>query len=636
MKVLRVGFTLTSFRFDYTPDWEFRQVSFGGCRSTAKSYDDGVTIQDVVVQYENRLLELHAGIAQLRLPHALAAGVLTIALGLFVALGFCAIRGQVSFLWPSLPIPVAAASARRIQRTRRSRSRMWRLICLYDRAVQRVKGNWVGSGVTGEEFSDPDHAYATDLNVFGEGSLFEFLCIARTSIGRRGLANYLLEPPVLDETLLRQEAVRELRGRTDLREKIVTLGEFEFLESRQEPFEEWLHSPELSFARFFPVLAAVTSALLAVIVLAGLVGLVPWVNVAIWISPLVAFHASAGFFFRGPINRMLVWLRPISGETRVLREGLELMEGESFRSDKLRQLVEQVRNGAASIRKLERLLDGLHQRDKDWLSGPSRVLLAGTQLCIAIERWRREHGKSLRVWMHAWAEFEALNALAAYGYENPDHTFPEFAGGEACFEGQELGHPLLPRASCVANDVALSRKSPFYVVSGSNMSGKSTLLRAIGLNAVLAFAGAPVRARALRLSGLSMFASLSVVDSLLNGKSKFLAEVDRLRRAIESAVRNRPVLFLVDEIFGGTNSRDRRIAAEAVVRTLVNQGAIGALSTHDLALTEIANAEGLNGVNVHMGSRNERDPMDFDYRLKPGVTKEANALAIARMAGVPV
>jgi DNA mismatch repair ATPase MutS len=168
------------------------------------------------------------------------------------------------------------------------------------------------------------------------------------------------------------------------------------------------------------------------------------------------------------------------------------------------------------------------------------------------------------------------------------------------------------------------------------MSGKSTFLRAIGLNAVLAFAGAPVRAHALRLSGLSIVASMSLVDSLLNGKSKFMAEVDRLRQAIESAAQDRPVLFLVDEIFSGTNSRDRRIAAESVVRTLVNRGAIGALSTHDLALTEIASTEGMCGVNVHMGSRDERDPMDFDYRLKPGITQEANALAIARMAGVPV
>jgi DNA mismatch repair ATPase MutS len=259
------------------------------------------------------------------------------------------------------------------------------------------------------------------------------------------------------------------------------------------------------------------------------------------------------------------------------------------------------------------------------------LFLGGTQLCMAVERWQRNHGPALRTWLEAWAEFEALNALAAYAYENPENCFPELTDGPAYLEANDLGHPLLPRGSCVTNNVELTPQSPFYIVSGSNMSGKSTLLRAMGLNAVLAFAGAPVRARAVRLSGLSIFASLSIVDSLLNGKSKFLAEVDRLRQAIESDVPGRPVLFLVDEILAGTNSRDRRIAAEAVVRTLVTQGAIGALSTHDLALTEIPGA-----VNVHMGSRTDGDPMDFDYRLKPGVTTESNALAIARMAGVPV
>jgi hypothetical protein len=591
-----------------------------------------VTIQDVVAQYEGRILELQSAIVQLRWPHALAAGVLAIALGLFLLLSLYAFRGQLSFLWASLPILAAAASARRLRKFRQSQSRLWRLKRFYEHALQRLNGSWARSGVTGEEFNPPDHVYAADLGVFGEGSLFELLCIARTSIGRRGLANYLLNAPAVNETLLRQEAVRELRGRTDLREKVATLGEFEFLESQQATFDDWLNSPPLSFPGALPPIAALTSALLAGIVVAGLLGVIPWASVAIWIPSLIAFHSAVGLIFRSRVNRTADWLRPLSLETRVLREGLQLLEAEQFQSAKLRQISEQVRNGSRSIQKLERLLRALELRNKDvWFYGPSLALLAGTQLCLAVEHWRRKHGESLRAWLAGWAEFEALNALAAYGYENPDHTFPELAENEACFAALDLGHPLLPQASCVANDIQLSHESPFYIVSGSNMSGKSTLLRAIGLNAVLAFAGAPVRARALRLSGLSIFASLSIVDSLLNGKSKFLAEVDRLRQAIQSAVPNRPVLFLVDEIFSGTNSRDRRIAAEAVVRTLVQRGAIGALSTHDLALTEMAGA-----VNVHMGSRAEGDPMDFDYRLKPGVTTESNALAIARLAGVPV
>jgi len=168
------------------------------------------------------------------------------------------------------------------------------------------------------------------------------------------------------------------------------------------------------------------------------------------------------------------------------------------------------------------------------------------------------------------------------------------------------------------------------------MTGKSTLLRAIGVNAVLALAGAPVRARSLRLSHCAICASISVGDSLLNGKSKFLAEVERVRQTLELAKGERPVLFLIDEIFGGTNSRDRRVVAESVVRALSGFGAIGALSTHDLALTGIAERTELHGCNVHMGSRDGAGPLDFDYRLKPGVTQESNALDIARMVGIVV
>jgi hypothetical protein len=572
--------------------------------------------------------------AQDRLHSNASAVALAIAVAVFLTLGFYAVRRQVSYWWTSLPVAAAVVSVRQFRRYRQSGSKSRRLNFFYERAVQRIQGHWIGKGVTGEEFDDPDHVYATDLHIVGDGSLFEMLCIARTSIGQRGLAEYLLKPSAPEETLFRQEAVRELRERTDLRERVALLGKFDVLESKWNTFEDWLNSPALSFPRSLRIPTAITSFLLAALVLMGFIGLIPWVQAASYAFPLLAFHAVVGIIFRRRVNEMTAWVRPVSVETQVFREGLRVLEGEHFRSVKLRGLVDQVRNGSGSVRKLERLLDTLYERQKNGFYVPSLVLLVGTQLCMGIERWRKQHAESLRSWLQAWAEFEALNALAAYAYENPDNAFPEFAE-EVCFEARALGHPLLARDSCVANDVALNGKSRFCVVSGSNMSGKSTLLRAIGLSAVLASAGAPVRAAALRISGLRLFASLSIVDSLLNGRSRFLAEVDRLRRTIESA-KSGPVLFLIDEIFSGTNSRDRRIAAEAVVRTLVERQAIGALSTHDLALCEIADGEDSAGRNVHMGSREGGGPLDFDYRLKPGATNEANALVIARMAGVPV
>lgn len=590
----------------------------------------------ILAQYESRIGELQIGLGQTRLHSALAATVLVLAVGLFLTLALFAVRQRTTFLWPSTALPFAAASAGRLISQRRSRYRMWRLRWFYDRSVQRVKGDWAGNGETGAEFEDSAHPYASDLKVMGEGSLFELLCTARTSMGRRGLAQHLLKPPPVEETMARQEAVRELKHRTSLRERVALLGKFDFCDAQWETFSEWLEAPPVAPSQALRMLTLITSALLLGLFVDGMTTLIPWLRVAACAAPLVAFHALVGRLFQARVRRTVEQLRAAPPEATLLREGLQVLEGQSFQSAKLRDLVERARNSSKSVAKLERLMGALEARNREWFYGPYLVLLLATQLCWAIEHWRIVHRAELRTWIDAWAEFEALNALANYAYENSDNPFPEFASGEARFEADSLGHPLIPESACVRSDVQLNRQSRFYLISGSNMSGKSTLLRAIGLNAVLAAAGAPVRAGALRLSRLSVCASLSVVDSLLNGKSKFMAEVDRLRHAIQTATGEVPVLFLIDEIFTGTNSRDRRVAAEAVVRTLVSRGAIGALSTHDLALTEIAESAGLAGANVHMGSKDGRDPMEFDYRLKPGVTTETNALAIARLAGVPV
>ncbi len=513
---------------------------------------------------------------------------------------------------------------------------MRRLQHFYGRAAGRVKGLWRGEGHTGDEFEDAGHVYARDLGLFGHGSLFELLCIARTAIGRQGLANYLLEAPALDETRARQEAVRELRNRADLREAVALLGEFEFSDSKWETFTEWLNSPPVAFSKSLRVAAAISSALVLGIVLAAFAGLLSWIHAALWMLTPVIFNAGVALMCRDRVKRTMESVHSASVETHVLREGLHLLETQQFHSTKLSQITARVQNGARSVRKLELLFDALHLRNKEYFCQTSLLLIGATQLCMAIEHWRERHGTALRDWLGAWADFEALNALANYAQENPGYAFPQFSEEEAGFEALALGHPLLPNETCVRNDVRLNSATRFYIVSGSNMSGKSSLLRAIGLNAVLAFAGAPVRAQAMKLSQLAVCASMAVEDSLLNGRSKFLAEVDRVRQTIQLAGGGKPALFLIDEIFSGTNSGDRRAAAEAVVRTLLNRGAIGALSTHDMSLTAIADAEGLHGANLHMCARDGTDPMNFDYLLKPGITTETNALAIARMAGVPV
>jgi len=274
------------------------------------------------------------------------------------------------------------------------------------------------------------------------------------------------------------------------------------------------------------------------------------------------------------------------------------------------------------------------ERDKEWFYGASRFLLVGTQTFFLIERWRAEYQGALQRWLEAWGEFETLSALANYAHEHPDNQFPEFRSEEPIFEAKGIRHPLLSPDTCVPNDIVLNSQHKFYMVSGSNMAGKSTLLRAIGLNAVLAHTGAPVPAESMVLSQFTICASLSIQDSLLEGRSKFLAEIDRLKQILTVPINRRPVLYLIDEMLSGTNSIDRRKVAEAVIRACVEQNAIGAISTHDLALTELASLPELCGRNAHMASRDDSDPLGFDYILKPGPTIQSSALAIARLAGL--
>ena len=413
------------------------------------SYDCGVTAHEVLIQYEGKLNGLQAGLAHIRLQHLATATALIVAVALFLGLGFYTVRQRIPLWWPSLPIPIAACSAWRYRRLGLAGSQMRRLQGFYRQGLQRVKGLWPGHGFTGDEFNSTDHVYAKDLSIFGEGSLFELLCISRTAIGRRGLANYLLEAPPLEETLARQDSVRELRPRVDIREKVALLGEFEFSESKWETFVEWLNSPPVPFPRSIRVLAAVTSTLVLGVLLVALLGLFPWIRAAIWISPLVFFHSVIGLVFRGRVNRMIESLRSPSLETRVLREGLELLEAQRFQSAKLVQITERVRNGSTALRKLERMLDALHERNKDWFYQASLLLVAGTQLCLAIESWRMQHGKNLRGWIEAWGEFEALNALANYAQENENSAFPEFSVEDVQFDAVALGHPLLPDETCV-------------------------------------------------------------------------------------------------------------------------------------------------------------------------------------------
>jgi DNA mismatch repair ATPase MutS len=267
----------------------------------------------------------------------------------------------------------------------------------------------------------------------------------------------------------------------------------------------------------------------------------------------------------------------------------------------------------------------------------SLPLMLGTHLAWAIESWRARHGRHIRAWLTAAGEFEALASLSAYRYEHPEDPFPHIAtDGSARFDGDSLGHPLLPAARMVRNDLRLGDDTHLLVVSGSNMSGKSTMLRTVGINAVMALTGAPVRARALTLSPLVIGATLRIQDSLQEGRSRFYAEITRIRELADLAQGPLPLLFLLDELFHGTNSHDRLVGASGVLRSLLDRGAIGLITTHDLALAAIADELAPRAANVHFDDWFDGGEMRFDYRAKPGPVTRSNALALMRAVGLEV
>jgi DNA mismatch repair ATPase MutS len=266
----------------------------------------------------------------------------------------------------------------------------------------------------------------------------------------------------------------------------------------------------------------------------------------------------------------------------------------------------------------------------------SLLILLKAQVAFAIEAWRSRWGKAIGPWISTAAEFEALCALATYAYEHPADPFPEIVEDERVFEGEQLRHPLMASDKCVANSVRFTDGLQLLVVSGSNMSGKSTLLRTVGVNAVLAMAGAPVRAQRVRLCPFAIGATIRINDSLQAGTSRFYAEIQRIRQAMDLTNGDLPVLFLLDEILHGTNSHDRAIGAEAIVKALVQKGALGLVTTHDLALTKVADSLAPHAANVHFEDELKDGKLTFDYRMKPGVVRKSNALELMRAVGIQV
>jgi len=522
------------------------------------------------------------------------------------------------------------------ERWLQSRDRSLRAEAFHEQGIRRVTDEWPGTGDRGDRYLDPDHPYAGDLDVFGRGSLFERLCTARTRAGQDALAARLAAPSGIGEVRERQAAVDELRGRLDLREEVALLGEDVPVGIDAATLEDWGSAPPVLRGPLVPAAALALGTI-------GLTVLVLWFSRVVGPLPLlgaIAANLLLAAPFRRRVARVIAFADRPTNELDLLSRILARFEAERFESPLLVRLRSELEADGAPpsvrIRKLVRRIQLVDAGRNQLFMPIAMLVLWQTQLAFAVERWRARDGRHVGRWLEAVGEIEALLALATWAYECDGDPFPELSEEGPVFEAKAIGHPLLPDDRCVRNDLSLGGGLHLLVVSGSNMSGKSTMLRTAGVNGVLAFAGAPVRAEALRLSPLRIAASMRVQDSLLEGDSRFYAELKRLKQVVDLAETDPPVLFLLDELLSGTNSHDRAAGAEGLVRGLVERGAIGLVTTHDLALGRIADALAPRAANVHFEDQLEGGEMSFDYRLRPGVVQKSNALELMRAIGLEV
>jgi len=537
--------------------------------------------------------------------------------------------------WLAAPVAAFACIAAYHSRILRARELAQRAAAFYEKGLARVEDRWAGLGETGERFDDPHHVYAADLDLFGKGSLFQLLSTARTRMGEDTLARWLLSPSRVEQIRERHAAVSELRDQLNLREDLAVLGEDVGVGVHPDVLLKWAESLNL----MKPLWIRWLSPVLAALAVAAAVVWAVW-GMATPLALIVVIEAVLTYWLKKPLEEVLHGTEHAFRDLELLSGVLARVEAQTFQAPLLHRLQRDFLSygvpSSQAIARLRTLVDLINSRHNIFVRIIDAPLMYSVQVAFAAERWRNAHGSALRLWTDAIGQMEALFSLATYSFEHPSDSFPLFIEGAASFDAEELGHPLVPATTCVRNNVSICGETRVLLVSGSNMSGKSTLLRAVGMNVVLAMAGAPVRARRLRLTPLHVGASIRINDSLREGSSRFYAEITRLRQIFDFAAGNPPLLFLLDELLQGTNSKDRRIGAEGIVRALVNRGAIGLVSTHDLALTDIGGSVEGHLHNVHFQDELENGRMTFDYKLREGIVTKSNGLALMRSIGLEV
>jgi len=490
----------------------------------------------------------------------------------------------------------------------------------------------------GEEFIDPDHAYSSDVDIFGEGSLFQFLNRCASIIGKQKLAHQLCYP-LLDENqiLENQESIKELSDFIDLRQHFQAIGlTHNEKESDNKRILEWVQESPVFNHSVFSVLVFLIPVLSALMIFLLSLNIITFNTFLIYL--VIPWGISGSFAFK--VNRRHNMVSKTSEMLVKYALLLKEIESKKFSSSKLNNLQNRLqKNGISagqSIKKLSSILVALDNR----LNFISWALFNGLMLwdilqMRRLEYWQNKHKKEMKKWFEVVEEFDSLNSFSNFYFNNKYASFPVFQKEEFSIKAENLGHPLINLSKRVNNSIQIN-PGEFIVITGANMAGKSTFLRTIVVNMILAMCGAPVCAEKFSFKPIQIFTSIRTSDSLHKNESYFYSELKRLKRIIEALKSNTRLFVVLDEILKGTNSKDKHKGSEALIKQFISLNTSGIVATHDVALGKLEESFPVNIKNKSFEVDINKDQLSFNYKLRDGVSKNMNATILMKEMGITV
>ena len=511
-----------------------------------------------------------------------------------------------------------------------------RLIAINEQELKTVDGQYLDLP-NGANYLPPLHHYANDLDIFGRASLYQYINRTASEQGGLALATWLLHPAESAVILKRQEATKEMQNQYEWRQQLQAHGHAEPVTiATQQKIKSWLQNDETFFTKsIWQVIRFIGPAIIITITALYIADKIEtrWFNLSLLIFFLITSYISK------KTTHTYNTLNKIASEVSTLSSSIRHIENQTFKADWLQQNQQQFTDGhskaSVSVKTLNGILSRLDIRLNPVAFIPLNILLFwDLQQMLAFEKWKKANKEKMMQWFDALGQMEAMNSIATVAFNHPEWCFPQIAEAHGIYTATDLGHPLIAKHKRVASSFSTEGLGKIAIVTGSNMAGKSTFLRSVGLSFIMGMAGMPVCAVAVKFSWMTVMSTMRISDNLEESTSTFYAELKKLKEIIDAVNRKEKIFLLLDEILRGTNSLDRHTGSKALIQQLIKQQAVGVIATHDLELANLINEYPASVNNYHFDVQVANEELFFDYKLKEGICQSLNASILMKKIGI--